>query len=240
MPASTPIRTVETVLPSKDSTPQTPVYGRLPNGAQRGVVVIHEIFGRQPEIDRVVDSFANRGYAAVAPDLFRSGLHVVCLVRALRAIARGEGAQIEQIRSARSWLMEQTGIGEQQIGLIGFCIGGGFALAAGRGWGAVSTNYGDLPPDEVMRGIGPVIGCYGGRDKIFGQHGAQLEARLSKLGVECETHTFPEAGHSFLTDGDHPIAAALSRPFFRVQYNPQVAAAAWQRIFAFFDRQLAP
>ena len=42
MPASTPIRTVETVLPSKDSTPQTPVYARLPNGAQRGVVVIHE------------------------------------------------------------------------------------------------------------------------------------------------------------------------------------------------------
>lgn len=240
MAESTSIRTLDTALKSDGQVPYTPIYARLPQGARRGVVVLHEIFGRQPEIDQVVDTFAERGYAAVSPNLLSNGPHAVCLVRAFRTIARGEGAQIDQILATRRWLIENTGLSESHIGLIGFCMGGGFALAAGRGWGAVSTNYGDIPPDEVMRGLGPVIGCYGGRDKIFGKHGATLEARLHKLGVPCETHTFPTAGHAFLTDGHHPIAAFLSKPFFHVAYNPEVAAAAWQRIFAFFDRQLEP
>ena len=235
-PAS--IRTVDTVLPGDGKVPSTPVYARLPADARRGVVVIHEIFGRQPDIDQVVDTFSERGYAAVAPDLLSNGPHLLCLVRAFRAIARGEGPQIEQILATRRWLIENTGLDEPHIGLIGFCMGGGFALAAGRGWGAVSTNYGDIPPDEVMRGLGPVIGCYGGRDKIFGKHGATLEGRLHKLGVPCETHTFPTAGHAFLTNGHHPIAEFLTRPFFHVEYNPEVANTAWQRIFEFFDSRL--
>jgi len=42
-------------------------YAALPAGATRGAVVLHEMFGRQPEIDRVVDRFAARGYAAIEP-----------------------------------------------------------------------------------------------------------------------------------------------------------------------------
>lgn len=235
---SAPIRTVEMPLPSEGGTPRTPIYARLPAGARRGVVVIHEIFGRQPEIDAVVDRFAERGYAAVAPDLMSNGPHLLCLVRAFRAIAKGEGPQIEQIQATRHWLMEHTGLDAAHIGLIGFCMGGGFALAAGRGWGAISTNYGDIPPEEVMRGLGPVIGCYGGRDLMFRDKGAQLEQRLRRVNVECETHLFPEAGHAFLTDGHHPIAEALTRPFLRVEYNHAVAEQAWQRIFGFFDQRL--
>ena len=114
----------------------------------------------------------------------------------------------------------------------------GFALAAGRGWGAISTNYGDIPEVEALRGLGPVIGCYGGRDRMFGKHGALLESKLRPLGIEVETHTYPQAAHAFLTDGHHPIAATLARPFFRVEYNPVAAEQAWTRIFDFFDRHL--
>jgi carboxymethylenebutenolidase len=226
------------VLPTDGKVLPTPVYARLPPGARRGVVVIQEIFGRQPEIDAVVDRFADRGYAAVAPDLLSSGPHLLCLVRAFRAIAQGKGPQIDQILATRRWLCEKTGLEAPHIGIIGFCMGGGFALAAGQGWGAVSTNYGDIPPDDVLRGVGPAIGCYGGRDKLFGKHGAKLETKLRALGTEVETHTFPEVGHAFLTNGDHPIASALSRPFFHVEYNPRVAEVAWQRIFSFFDKHL--
>ncbi len=67
----------------------------------------------------------------------------------------------------RRWLCAESGIAEPRVGLIGFCFGGGFALAAGAGFGAVSTNYGAVPPTEAMRGIGPVIACYGGRDRAF-------------------------------------------------------------------------
>ena len=42
---------------------------------------------------------------------------------------------------------------------MGFCLGGGFALAMGQGWGAVSANYGDVPRDDLLRGLPPTIAC---------------------------------------------------------------------------------
>lgn len=217
----------------------TPAFAMLPEGARRGVVVLHEIFGRQPEIARVVERFAAQGYAAVAPDLFHGRSKPGCIRAAMHTIRTGAGPFAEKTRDARTWLCAQTGLDERQVGLIGFCLGGGFALALGQGFGAVSTNYGKIPPDELLRGLGPTIGCYGGRDRLFGKNGPKLERRLSALGVPVETRTYPEVGHSFLTDGHHPIGHFLSWPVFRIEYRPEIAEDAWQKILAFFDRQLS-
>jgi carboxymethylenebutenolidase len=228
-------------LPTHDVTlpDGAPACVAMPTGARRGAVVLHEIFGLQPEIRRVVDRFAGSGYAALAPDLFHGGgWKPLCIRRAMKEIAAGEGPMIDRIAGARRWLAQQAGIEAEQIGLIGFCLSGGFALAAGRGWGAVSTNYGPIPPDEVLHGLGPTIGCYGARDRINGKSGPILERKLRALGVEVETHTYPTVGHAFLTDGHHPIAAALSRPLFVVRYDEAVAEDAWSKILTFFNRHL--
>jgi carboxymethylenebutenolidase len=203
------------------------------------MVVIHESLGAQPEIDRVVDRFAAHGYAAVAPQLFRTLLNPLCVRRAIQTVSTGQGPYVDALRGARTWLCQQTGLAENRVGLTGFCMGGGFALAAGSGWAAVSTNYGDVPKPELMNGIGPVIGCYGGRDRIFGRTASKLEETLRPLGVEVETHTYPDVGHSFLTDGHHPIAFAFSAPLLHITWNQTVAEEAWGRILAFMDRHLA-
>lgn len=219
--------------------PSTPAYAALPAAAERGVVVIHELFGRQPEIDRVVDRFAAAGYAAVGPDLFAGRFKPACIRRALATIASGEGLFAEQLDEAKRWLSRESGIDEQRIGVIGFCIGGGLALAVGRRFAAVSTNYGDLPPDEVLRGTSPIIACYGGRDRIFRRNGERLRERLRVLGErEPEVHSYASVGHSFLTDGDHPIGVALTWPLFQIRYDPAVAEDAWAKILGFFDRTL--
>ena len=224
---------LETKLPDG-----TPLYAVLPEGAGRGMIVIHEIFGRQPEIDRVVQRFAAAGYAAAAPDLFGRGARLACIASAMRAIKSGQGAAIDAVHAARLWLCEKSGLDQSRVGLIGFCFGGGFALAAGPGFAAVSTNYGEVPPTGVMRGIGPVIGCYAGRDRLF-DNGEKLAARLAPLGVAPEVHRFETVGHSFLTDGDHPIAIALSRPFFHAEARaPAVREEAWKRILEFFERKI--
>jgi carboxymethylenebutenolidase len=209
-----------------------------PNGARRGAVVLHELYGRQPEIDRVVDRFAAAGYAAVAPDLWGDTPRPLCLARAIVEIQRGQGRFIDVIRGARDWLCGEAKLPANAVGLIGFCMGGGFALAAGGGFGAVSTNYGPIPPDGVLARLPATIGCYGVQDRIFGGMGPVLERRLGTLGVPVETHSFEEVGHSFLTDGHHPVAAALSRPLFRLDYRPEVAERAWKLIFDFFGRTL--
>jgi len=89
-----------------------------------------------------------------------------------------------------------------------------------------------------MRGIGPVIACYGGRDRIFGKAGARLGPALASTGGQAEIHEFPTVGHSFLTDGDHPVLSLLSRPFFHVRYDAEIAEDAWGRILSFFETNL--
>lgn len=210
----------------------------LPNGAVRGMVVIHEIFGRQPEIDRVVERFGAAGYAAVGPDFFAGMSKPTCIRRSLATIGSGEGPMAERIDDARRWLCERSGVDEGRVGVIGFCIGGGLALAAGRRFAAVSTNYGDVPPTEVLRGSPPVIACYGGRDRVFTRGAETLRKRMDALGEPVEIHVFPSVGHSFLTDGHHPVARTLSWPLLQIRWEPAVAEDGWRRILAFFDRTL--
>lgn len=217
-----------------------PAHCAFPEGAERGVVVVHEIFGPQPEIEDVVQRFGNAGYAAISPNFFEKPGYVACVRQMLHACNSGEGPPVEIAEAARSYLVERTGLGRDQIGLIGFCIGGGFVLGIGKGWGAVSTNYGAVPPRERLDGFGPVIGCYGGRDLIFGKMGRKLKKELEPAGTPLEVHEYPTVGHSFLTNGHHPIASALSYPFYRIRYDAEVAEDAWSKIFSFFERNLTP
>jgi carboxymethylenebutenolidase len=227
---------LELTVPASDGAPDTPAFAILPPGARRGVVVIHEIFGRRPEIDRVVERFAAAGYAAVAPDLFHRG-RFACLRDIFRAMKTGDGVAAQQGRNARAWLCAQTGVAPEHVGLIGFCFGGGFALTAGAGWGAVSANYGTLPRPAAMRDIGPLIACYGSRDKTLTKAPAQLRERLASMGRDdSEVHVF-DAGHSFLTDGKPHLIQKLG-PMGFGEY-PQARDEAWKTIFAFFDRHLA-
>ncbi len=229
----------DVLIPDGDDTPR-PAYAATPPDAARGVVVIHELYGRAPEVDRVVDRFAGLGYAAVAPDLFHRG-RAGCVWRVMRAMRDGgDIPATRQTRRARDWLAEQCGLTREAIGVIGFCFGGGFALMVGHDFGAVSTNYGMVPPTERLRGLPPVIGCYGGRDRVFRGNAAALGTRLEAAGVEHEVHLFDGVGHSFLTDGDRPVSYGLTRPLFQIRFDPETAEAGWERIQAFFDRHLRP
>jgi carboxymethylenebutenolidase len=227
---------IELTVPASAGAPATPAFAMLPPGARRGVVIIHEIFGRQPHIDRVVERFAAAGYAAVAPDLFHRGTFA-CLRDVFRAMRTGDGIAAQQGRNARAWLCEQAGLAPEHVGLIGFCFGGGYALSAGRGWGAVSANYASVPSPRAMERIGPVIACYGSRDRTLAKAPAQLRERFAAMGREdCEVHEF-DAGHSFLTDGEaHLIQRIMPMGFGD---HPEARHDAWTKIFAFFDRQLS-
>ena len=90
-----------------------------------------------------------------------------------------------------------------------------------------------------MRGIGPVIACYGGRDRSVRGKDAQLRTRLAPLGMTPDIHVYPDAGHSFLTDGHHPVMRALSWPMMQLGFHEPSAKDAWPKILAFFDRHLA-
>lgn len=226
----------EVTIEAQGEAPATPAYLAMPATLacpRYGVVVIHEMFGRAADIDRACDRIARVGAAALAPDLSARG-RLMCLVDMFRALRTGEGTAVAQTLAAREWLMRETSLGVDRIALLGFCIGGGFVLAAGRGWAAISTNYGEVPALERLEGLGPVVGCYGARDRQFGKNAAVLDERLTRLGIRHDVHSFPEAGHSFLTDGHHPIARILL-PKLALGAGSEAREEGWSKIFAFFD-----
>ncbi|MBX7195337.1 MAG: dienelactone hydrolase family protein [Sandaracinaceae bacterium] len=213
-------------------------YLARPEGPARGaIVVVHEIFGRAPEIERVCVRLASAGYAALMPDLFAGRFKPLCIRRAIVELAAGEGEYLDVLRDAGDEVARQASIPRERVAVIGFCMGAGLALAVGNAFRAVSANYGDVPPVEVLKGIGPTIGCVGGRDRVFRKMPELLRERLGAVGVSPEIHVFPNAGHSFLSDGDHPIAAFLSPP---LAVDPVRDAAdreaAWVKILDFLAR----
>src|SRR5579875_1818100 len=136
-------------------------------GPWPGVVVIMDALGLSDDIRLATDRLAAEGYLAFAPNLY-SGRGLCCVVATIKASRSGEGEAYGDIEAARRWLADRpdcTG----RIGIIGFCMGGGFALlCAPRYEFAVSSvNYGEVPEDAAQRlaGACPVVASYGRRDR---------------------------------------------------------------------------
>lgn len=69
------IATTVVSLASADRTFKAYQASPVGGGRRPGLVVIHEIFGATPWIRQVADRFAERGYFALAPDLFVGRIH---------------------------------------------------------------------------------------------------------------------------------------------------------------------
>lgn len=211
-------------------------------GPWPGVVVVHEAFGVGDVMLRQTERMAEAGYLTLMPNLFTDGGARRCLVPTMRAALSGRGrayADLEAARTALAAHPDCTG----KVGLIGFCMGGAFALvAAGRGiYDAASANYGQLPGDidRALADACPVVGSYGGRDRLLKSAAAKLDAALERAGIPHDVKEYPEAGHSFLNDAEN--GPAVLRPLLRITGagpHPESAADAWRRIEDFFAEHL--
>jgi carboxymethylenebutenolidase len=217
-------------------------YVSKPEGAGPwpGVVVIHEAFGLTPDMTRQTDRFAEHGYLAMAPDLYAHGNTPTCLVSTMRQMITGrEGRALRDIDRARQVLQASSDC-TGKVGIIGFCMGGGFAiLAAGRGFDASAPNYGMAPKDlrATLEGGCPMVGSYGAKDgKAIRETPGRLESTLTELGIDHDIKTYPNAGHSFMTEGTGRWAWTERVPGLR--FVPDAADDAWDRVFAFFGRHL--
>jgi carboxymethylenebutenolidase len=206
-----------------------------------GVVMIHEAFGLNDMTRRHADRLASAGYLTLALDLFSEGGARRCLVSTMRSMLKGSGRPFTDLATARTWLAKAPQ-SNGKTGVIGFCMGGGFALLVARdGLDAASVNYGRLPGDleDALRGACPIVANYGGRDTTLKGAARKLEEALTSLGIEHNVKEFPTAGHSFLNDAD--LGPAVLRPLMRVMGigpDPESAPEAWQRIEEHFSRYL--
>lgn len=208
-------------------------------GPWPGVVVIQDALGLSDDIKAQADRLAANGYLAFAPDLY-SGRGLRCVLATLGASRSGKGPAYEDIEAARQWLTDRddcTG----RVGIIGFCMGGGFALlsAPQYDFAAASVNYGEVPKDPATRlaGTCPIVGSYGRRDLTLRGRAQRLENALTELGVAHDVKEYPEAGHSFMNKLDTPLPGQLIR-LTSFDYHEPSAEDSWRRILAFFGEHL--
>jgi carboxymethylenebutenolidase len=200
---------------------------------QPGVVIVHEITGLSDFPRLVAQQIADRGYVALAVDLFEGktaqGMQDGLPLRekVTEDVLRAKiGAGIQHLR-ARPYC-------SGQLGIVGFCMGGGMALWSACLFpddiAACSVFYGRIGDLDLLQRLKhPVIGNFGAQDAGISTWAAEeLWPAMMKLDKSLDMKLYPGAPHGFAREGD-PNA-----------YRPEAARDAWDRTFRLFERELRP
>ena len=215
------------------------VQGYLAEPAQAsgapGVVVIQEWWGLNAQIRGVADRYAEAGYVALVPDLYRgkSTVEAAEAEHLMTNLNFGDAAG-QDVRGAVQYLKARGA----KAGINGYCMGGALTLLAAvhvPEADAAVAHYG-YPPLEYIDAAKirmPLMGHWATEDAFFALAGVDaLEQKLQAAGVRFEFHRY-QAKHAFANETQLPPGCPPSN-----EYNPAAAATAWQRTLAFFGQQL--
>ena len=198
-------------------------------GPHPGVVVIHEVHGLNEDIRKISRRFADAGYAALAVDMFTGRNRAICMTRYMAGMLMGSVNRygIDDLKAALTFLAKNPAIDAQRLGAIGFCMGGGFAVA----WACTDSRlkviapfYSSNPrPLDVVKRLCPVVGSYP-EDDFTARAGRVLDEALTRHGIEHDIKIYPGTRHGFSND---------------LPTHDSVAAEdAWQRVTRFFERTI--
>ena len=170
-------------------------------GPWPGVVVIHDVLGQTRDSRRQTDWLASSGFLSIAPDLYSRGGRIFCIRSVMRQVTAQTGPAFDDIGAARQLLAERADC-MGKVGVIGFCMGGGFALlaAARHDFAVASVNYGKVPEDAeaLLRGACPIVGSFGANDPNMKGAAARLRSAMSANGINHDVREYPDTGHAFL------------------------------------------
>ena len=225
-------------------------YVARPEGAGKrgGVVLVHHMPGWDEIYREFTRRLAEHGYDAICPDLYCRAGHgrpddVTAKVRADGGVP--DAQVVDDLAAASRWLRALP-TSNGKVGIIGTCSGGRHAvLAASRtpgAYDAVADLWGGgvvMAPDQLTdkRPVAPIdltsdlraplLGLFGNDDKSpTPEQVDQHEAELKRHAKSYEFHRYDGAGHGFFY-------------YDRPAYRAEQALDGWNKVFAFFAKQLA-
>jgi len=212
------------------------------------VIVWMEIFGVNAHIRDVTERLAREGYVAIAPDFFHRtgpglelGYDDPGMAEGMQHLMKLDADQmIADAQATIDYLRSQSGVRDDRIGAIGFCIGGHMtyltacetdvAAAASYYGGGIAAPQGPGGKKSTVArtgGIGGRIVCFfGGQDAMIPQEQVQaIKSSLEAEGIDHEVIVYDGADHGFNCDQ-------------RATYHAESAADAWRRTLALFQAKL--
>ena len=199
------------------------------------IIVIHEWWGLDDWVKENARQLASRGYITLAVDLYRGKVadgNPELAHELMRGLPEDRAAR--DLVSAAAYLKSRTEVDPKKIGSIGWCMGGGYSLAAALNipdLAACVICYGRLVTDSsaIAKIPCPILGLFGQEDQgITPESVREFEASAKMAGKDVSATIYPGSGHAFMNPGNK------NKP----GYRPADAKDAWSRINAFFDRTL--
>ena len=190
-----------------------------PGGKGPGVLLLHAWWGLTPFFKEACERFAREGFVTLAPDLYH-GATAATIAEAEQVQATHDGdAAYEEIRAAVAYLHAHSAVEGDAIGVVGFSMGGYWALQLEDHIGAVVTFYGGGDPDNTasaaVQGHWAENDAYEPREDVL-----RLEQAMRASGRDVVFYTYPGTGHWFFEE-DRP------------EYAADAARLAWQRTIEF-------
>jgi len=222
-------------------TPDGPIDGLVSvpegQGPWPGAVVVHDAISYGPDNESTSARIAAAGFIAITPNLYSRGGRVRCVTRVMRELLTQRGRAFDDILAARDHIRsmpECTG----SVGVVGFCMGGQFALVlAPKGFGASAPFYGTPLPrhlSETLDGACPIVASFGRRDPLGIGAPARLRKAAGDKGIAADIKVYPDAGHAFANK-------LPGQPLLRITgfgYDDAATEDAYGRVFAFFNQHL--
>ena len=207
----------------------TTAYVAIPDGpTQKAVIVIQEYWGLNDHIKDIARRYADEGFIAIAPDLYRGKIaanpqEAGGFMQALK-LEDGLDTINNAVETAR------TKYELSHFGITGFCMGGTYALRAAcelEGFSAAAPFYGDVPEEEVLKKLKtPTIFVSATKDGwINTDKVAALEDAAEKYELPIHSVKY-EADHAFFNNTRSDV------------YDETAARDAWALVTGFFSDKL--
>ncbi len=207
----------------------TTAYVAIPaDPSGKAVILIQEWWGLNDHIKDIARRYADEGFVAIAPDLYRGKLakdpKEAGEMMAALAIEDGLDTIKNTIDAAA------TAHDISHFGISGYCMGGTFALRAAcelEGLSAAVPFYGDIPEEDVLKKLRtPTIFISGTKDAWINADKVEyLEDMTARYELPVQSVKY-EADHAFFND---------TRPEV---YDETAASDAWALAVGFFNDKL--
>ena len=239
-------------LPTKAGLAPCYFFSPADDGRHPAIIFFMDGIGIRPALVDMAGRLAEHGYHVLLPNLyyragparpfdaataFKEGPERDRLMTLLRSV--NHQLIREDTESFLAFLDQQPNVAGLQIGCVGYCLGGGFALSAAgyfpdRVAAAASFHGGRLATDQLDSPhlLSPqmrseiYVGVAGIDPHFLPEERRRLETALQTAGVRNTVEVYPDVKHGFAVY-DTPV------------YDRTAAERHWQRLLKFFATNLS-